>query len=144
MPTITIQIEVPEGSTVTTDPPDDALTPEAGTVTSKAIPGGVEKYFRMYLSDNGRAVFRAAAAVERESGQGYTFDDIAARLSRTHSSTLSLHRTTGRSARKWRDDTGTEAPIRLEWIDYEWDESQEGMRTTYRLPDGLADQIAAL
>ncbi len=144
MPTITITIEVPEGSTYSTDgAPDEELSPEAGTVTSESAPGDVEEYFRNYLSDNGRELYRAAAKGERESGPRYTLDDVAERMGRRYESAQSIHRTTGRSARKWKDDTGTEAPIRLDWIDYEWDDSQGGKRTSYRLPTGVAEQIAS-
>jgi hypothetical protein len=143
MPTITITIDVPDGTAVSVDnAPDEELTPEAGTVTEKVLPGGVERYYRSYLSDNGRELYEAAAAIERESGPGYTLNDIAERMGREYESAQSIHRTTGRSARRWRDDTDTEAPIRLEWMDYTWDESEGGMRTSYRLPEGVADEIA--
>lgn len=143
MPTITIRIEAPEGFAITADEaPDETLSPEAGTVHTKSLPGGVEDYFRNYLSDNGRELYRAAAGVEQDSGPGYTLDDVAERMGREYGSAQSIHRTTGRSARRWKDDTGTEAPIRLDWIEYEWDESQGGMRTSYRLPKGVAEQVA--
>ena len=143
MPTITIKIDVPEGAGVSIDgAPDEALTPEAGSVTSKVLPGAVQKYWKSYLSDNGRELYGAAAAIERESGPGYTLNDVAARMGREYGSAQSIHRTTGRSARKWKDDTGTDAPIRLEWIDYSWDDAEQGMRTSYRLPGGVADEIA--
>lgn len=142
MPTITITIELPEGSTVSADTaPDEELSPEAGTVSSKSMPGGETEYFHDYLSDNGRELYRAAAQVERDSGPGYTLDDVAEQMGRKYGSAQSIHRTTGRSARKWKDDTGTEAPIRLEWVEYEWDQSQRGMRTSYRLPEGVAEEI---
>ena len=144
MPTITITINVPEGSTVTTeDAPDEALSPEAGTVTSKILPGAVQRYWDSYLSNNGRELYGAAAAVEFESGTGFTLNDVADRMEREYASAQSIHRTTGRSARKWKDDTGTEAPIRLEWLDYSWDDEEGGMRTSYRLPEGVADEIAS-
>lgn len=144
MPTITIKIEVPDGATVTTEEgPDESLSPEAGTVPSKAVPDGVKRYWG-YLSGNGRELYGAAAAIERESGPGYTLNDLAERMGRKYGSAQSIHRTTGRSARKWKDDTGTDAPIQLEWMEYEWDESEGGMRTSYGLPEGVADEIAAL
>lgn len=142
--TITITINVPDGATVDlAGLPDEELSPEAGTVTSKEMPDGVERYWRSYLSDNGRELYGAAASLERESGPGYTLNDVATRMGREYGSAQSIHRTTGRSARKWKDDTGTEAPIRLEWIDYSWNDAEGGMRTTYRLPEGVAAEIAS-
>lgn len=143
MPTITVRIDVPEGSTVTTEEgPDETLSQEAGTVETKTIPGGVERYWRSYLSDNGRACYGAAAKIERESGPGYTLNDVAEQMDRKYESVLSIHRTTGRSARKFKDDTGADAPIRLDWMEYEWNDSEGGMRTSYGLPEGVADEIA--
>ena len=52
-----------------------------------------------------------------------------------------MHRTSGRSARKWRDDTGTKAPIRLEPIDYVEVDENHAERTMYQLPPGIADEI---
>ena len=148
MPTITITIEVPDAADVSVSgasdaEPDEELTPAAGTPASKQLPGAVEKYWK-YLSDNGRALYSAAAAVERESGPGFTLNDVAEKMDRQYTSAQSIHRTTGRSARKWKDDTGTDAPIRLEWMEYNWDDSEQGMRTSYRLPEGVADKIATL
>jgi hypothetical protein len=56
----------------------------------------------------------------------------------------SLHRTTGRPAKRWTRETGEVAPIRLEDTDYKPDPNHGGWRTTYRLPAGVADEIAAL
>lgn len=143
MPIITIHLDVPEGTTVkVTEGPDESLSPEAGTITAQTTPDDVERYWRKYLSDNGRELYGAAAAIERESGSGYTLNDIAERMGREYASAQSIHRTTGRSARKWKENNSTEAPIRLEWIDYDWDDAEGGMRTSYRLPEGVADLIA--
>lgn len=142
MPTITITIDVPEGATVTVQgSPDEELTPEAGTVSSKQLPGAVERYWRSYLSDNGRELYAAAAAIEAETDEQFTLEDVAERMGREYASAQSVHRTTGRSARRWRQDTDTEPPIRLEWIEYQHDESRGGMRTHYKLPAGVADEI---
>jgi hypothetical protein len=143
MPTITITINVPNGTTVNVDTePDESLTPDAGSVTSKQLPGAVKRYWESYLSDNGRSLYGAAAAIEREQGRGFTLVDIADRMGRPYPSAQSIHRTTGRSARKWKEDSGTEPPIRLEVQDYSWDDSASGWRTSYQLPDGVADEIA--
>ena len=100
-----------------------------------------EKYWRDYLSDNARKVYGAAARIETVRGPGYTLEDIAQTLSLTYESVRSMHRTSGRTAKKWRDDTGTEEPIRLIEGEYEWSESHGGMRTAYRLPHGVAEAI---
>jgi hypothetical protein len=143
MPSITVRIDFPDGAAVTVDQgPDEMLSPEAGAVESTSRRESVERYWRSYLSHNGRELYGAAAAIERESGPGFTLNDVAERMGREYPSAQSIHRTTGRSARKWKEDTGTEAPIRFEWIDYQWDESEAGMRTSYRLPEGIADEVA--
>jgi PIN like domain len=104
----------------------------------------IARYWREYLSRNARRVFHAAANIEIYRGPDYTLDDIAEHMSITYESARSLHRTSGRAARRWREDTGTEPPIRLDWTDYRQDDSQNGMRTTYRLPSGIADEIQLL
>lgn len=148
MPTIKITIEVPEGADVSvdheSDKPDAELTPTVGTVSSLRVPGSVARYWRSYLSDNGRALYGAAAAIERRDGPGYTLEDIAVEMGKGYSSAQSIHRTTGRSARRWKNENRLDAPVRLEWIEYQWDESKKGMRTHYQLPSGVADEIAAL
>lgn len=143
MPTITIHLEVPEGTTVrVSGAPDESVGPAAGTIPAQTAPNNAERYWRRYLSDNGRELYRAAAAVERDAGPGFTLGDIAERMGREYTSAQSIHRTSGRSARKWKDDSGAQAPIRLVDIDYEWDDTAGGRRTTYRLPDGIAEQIS--
>lgn len=128
MPTITITLDVPEGVDITIARSDD----DAST-------SDVERYYREYLSDNGRRIYRAAAEVEIKQGYGYTFDDIAAAADLEYESAKSMHRSTGRSAKPWTKDTGKPAPITLDAMEY--DETSEGMRTTYCLPDGVAEQI---
>lgn len=101
----------------------------------------VERYWRDYLSASGRRFYRAAATVEQFRGPGFTLDDIAESLSVTPESVRSYHRNSGRSARRWREDTESKEPIRLNWITYAHDQSSDGMRTAYRLPEGVADEI---
>lgn len=103
----------------------------------------VSGYWRA-LSENGRKVFGAASTIERERGPGYTFDDIGEVLDLPYESVKSMHRSTGRTARRWRANTGTEEPIRLEPEGYGWDDSREGNRTSYRMPVGVADVIQEL
>lgn len=144
MPTITVKIEVPEGASVRTEEgPGETLSPQADPATPQAVSDGVERYW-CYLSENGRELYSAAAAIEQEAGPGFTLDDLAERMGRNYERARSFHRTTGRSARKWRDDTGADAPIELKKMRYEWDESEGGMRWRYRLPDDVASKIAAL
>lgn len=99
------------------------------------------RYWSDYLSDNGRRFYRAAANVELYSGPGFTFDDISRNLSITTESARSFHRNSGRSARVWRDETDTAEPIRLDWMTYAHDAALDGMRTSYRLPPGVAEAI---
>jgi hypothetical protein len=108
--------------------------------TEKPDADRVEQYWRA-LSDNGREVFRAAARIESRRRSGYSLHDIAELLGTSYESVRSMHRSTGRTAKRWRRETGTEEPIRLVTEDYRWDESRKGNRTFYRLPPGVADLI---
>lgn len=99
------------------------------------------RYWSDYLSDNARRLYRAAATVELSRGAGYTLEDIAETLGVDYETARSFHRTSGRSARRWREETATEEPIRLEWDDYRPDEAHGGMRTVYHLPIGVAEAI---
>lgn len=136
MATITITIDVPEGA--------DVQIKQDAVPASTVEPDQVKRYFRDYLSDNGRKLYQAAARIELHSGTGYTLADIAENLDITYESAQSLHRTSGRSARRWADDTNTEAPIRLIHLSYDWVAEENGMRSRYRLPDGVADLIVDL
>lgn len=140
MPTVNISIEVPEGARVTLNgvPVGDLVGASATTDDP------LEKYWNEYLSQNGRKVFRAAARLEDSQGPGYTLDDIAANLSITYESVKSMHRSTGRTAKRWRKEQGVDEPIKLVWDDYEWDFSQDGQRTRYYLPPSVADAILEL
>jgi hypothetical protein len=140
MPTTTItlilQLDVPEGTTVSIAQPVQMGTAERGAV---------ERYFSDYLSDNGRRVFRAAAELDARSPEPYSLEAIAEHAGIDYASIQSMHRSTGRTAKRWEKETGTPAPFRLEHDDrYEWDEEKQGMRTTYRLDEGVADAILAL
>jgi hypothetical protein len=108
--------------------------------TEKFDAGRVERYWHA-LSDNGRKIFGAAARIESRRSSGYSFDDIAEVLGISYESVRSMHRSTGRTAKSWRRETGTEEPIRLEAKDYRWDEPRKGNRTFYRLSSGVADLI---
>lgn len=137
MQTITISIAVPDDATVTVDQKGAASTTSSVRSTEE-----IERYFRDYLSDNGRKLYQAAARIERQQqGGGYTLGDLAANLSIDYTSAQSFHRTSGRSARKWHDDTATEAPIVLEDLTYSWVDKENGMRTSYQLPPGVAEVI---
>jgi predicted flap endonuclease-1-like 5' DNA nuclease len=142
VPTITLTITVPDDATFSIDAGDVATT----TTTTEApdstpSPEEVERYWRDYLSDNGRALYAAAAAIEHETRGVFTLNDVAQRMEAEYSSAQSIHRTTGRSARRWNDQTGLEPPIRLDWMDYAWNDDEQGMRTQYQLPEGIADLI---
>jgi hypothetical protein len=138
LPEIIIKLTVPEGTNVIVTGIDGAEAVRASQ-TMEADP--VEGYFRDYLSDNGRKVFAAAARIETFRGPGFTLEDVAANLNVTYDTVRSWHRTAGRSAKRWRKETGTREPVRLEAMDYGWDATHEGFRTAYRLPEGVADKI---
>lgn len=139
MPTVTISIDLPEGAKISINgvPADQ---PESLTATVDPI----ETYWSEYLSPNGRKVFKAAARIEDHQGPGYTFEDIARNLSVTYESVKSMHRSTGRTAKRWRHEQGTDEPVKLFWVDYIWDDSHAGRRTTYRLAPGVASAILDL
>ena len=135
--TISITITLPEGASV-----DVAEASVSAAETS--LPVRVEKYWNR-LSDNGKRVFAAAARIEDFTEAGFTFDDIAENLSITYESVKSMHRTAGRTARKWREETGTEPPVDLvDMGEYGWKQERGGQRTVYRLPEGVADLILDL
>ncbi len=103
----------------------------------------VRRYWT-YLSPNGRLIHRTAALLELEKGGSYTQEEIAAQLGIGYGTVRSFHRTSGRSARKWTDDTGSEAPVRLEKTgDYDTLDGG-GWRTKYAMPEGVAAIVAQL
>ena len=118
----------------------------AGTAATVSGLDPVERYWQEYLSPNGRLLYGAAAAVERRRGRGlgYTLHDVADAAGITYERARSIHRTSGRTAKRWHRDTGTDSPIELLDIAYRWDSDRRGMRTTFALPDGVADAIASL
>jgi hypothetical protein len=137
VPTLEFKLTVPDGTKIT------IFGTEGATIVPDDVAreDNIERYWRDYLSDNARKVFGAAARIETFRGPGYTLEDIAQNLSITYESARSMHRTSGRTAKKWREDTGIEAPIRLVDGPYEWSEDHRGMRTAYSLPPGVADAI---
>ncbi len=140
MQTIEIRITVPDGVTI------NIVPVEGDSNSAPAAPYGdpVGRYWRDYLSASSRKLFAAAARLEDHGGSGYSFDDLAANLSLSHQSVQSWHRNSGRTAKRWRAETGTPEPIRLEALDYRWDESADGMRTWYRLPGGVGAEVLEL
>jgi hypothetical protein len=104
----------------------------------------VERYFRHYLSENGRRLYAAAGRIEQQPGPAYTLSDIATALHIDYASAQSYHRSSGRAARRWKEDTGTLAPVRLVEVAYEWVPDENGMRTRYWLPAGVAEIITNL
>lgn len=77
MPTIELKLTVPEGTTVTISGLESALSNSA----ARSPEVDIERYWRDYLSDNTRRLFRAAANIESFRGPGYTLEEIAANLS---------------------------------------------------------------
>jgi hypothetical protein len=139
MPTLEIKLTVPEGTTISICA-DGAEIGSSNTDTGDTI----ERYYRDYLSPNARKVYWAAARIELHNGPGYTLEDIAANISQTYESVRaetvrSQHRTSGRTAKRWREENGTEAPIRLIGT---WDD--DGQHNRYELPPGVAAAVEAV
>jgi hypothetical protein len=142
VPTITITIDLPEGARVHVEDEDE--DGDGATEAYVPSPEEVRRYWDHFLSDNGRSLYRAAAEIEQSRGSGFTLNDVANQMGIEYASAQSIHRTTGRASRRWTEQSGHEGPIRLDWNDYSWNETEQGMRTTYSLPDGVADQILAI
>jgi hypothetical protein len=140
MPILEIKLTLPEGTKVEIAGLED-LASEEGNAGDEAI----RHYFNEYLSNNGRKVFGAAARIEDFHGRpGFTLDDVAANLSVTYETVKSWHRTTGRSAKRWRRERGRTEPIRFEWIDYSPVDDAGAQRTIYRLPAHVVEVIRDL
>jgi hypothetical protein len=136
-----IKIIVPDGMTIKFVGPDGA---ELAVIGRAEAGDAVERYFRDYLSANARKVYTAAARIELFSGPGYTLQDIASNISQTYESVRvetvrSQHRTSGRTAKRWREENGTDAPIRLIGT---WDD--EAQHYNYQLPSGIAERVDAI
>jgi len=144
MPEITITISIPEGTTINVGGLEAVLADTAKSSTDEP-PDHTGRYWKQYLSTNGRKVFGQAARTERFSGPGYTLEDLADALSIDYPTIKSYHRSTGRAAKRWRRDTGLREPIRLEPVDYApKDAEDDAWRTQYKLPDLIAEEIAEL
>jgi hypothetical protein len=139
-PTFQLTLTVPEGTTVTIASLESPMIVRSSVTLEQAV----EDYWRQYLSDNSRKVYGAAARIEEVRGAGYTLDDIAQTLSLTYESVRSLHRTSGRTARKWRAEKGVDPPIRLVAIAYPETDTGTRRRTLYQLPPGVADIVVNL
>lgn len=138
MPTLEITITVPAGTAV-------VVNGLSGSLPQSSLPleAAVELYWRQYLSDNTRRLFRAAANHETLWGAGYSLADLAQTLSVDYETVRSYQQTSGRIARKWREDQGAEAPIRLRSHEYHAEPGGQ-MRTIYGLPEGVASIIETL
>ena len=88
-------------------------------------------------------MYRAAAEIEMNSGVGYTLEEIAEHMDVPYGSAQSMHRSTGRTAKRWRRDHSTTEPIYLDDTGYEWHEDRGGWRSSYRPPHGVAEQVIA-
>jgi hypothetical protein len=136
-----IRITVPDGTTIKFVGTDGV---EIAVVGGAEPADAVERYFREYLSPNARKVYAAAARIELFSGPGYSLQDIASNISQTYESVRvetvrSQHRTSGRTAKRWREENGTEAPVRLIGI---WDDGAQ--HYDYELPPGVAERLDAI
>ncbi|HET7484468.1 MAG TPA: hypothetical protein VFJ64_03750 [Solirubrobacterales bacterium] len=139
-PVLEIKLNLPEGTTVEISGLGEFASPSSDSAEDK-----IRRYFTRYLSNNGRKVFGAAARIEDFQGRpGFTFEDLASNLSVTYETVKSWHRTSGRSAKRWRQETGMQEPIRFDWIAYDDVAPGGGERTMYRLPEDVADVIRGL
>jgi hypothetical protein len=140
-PLMTISLDLPEGTRVSI-----AGIEGAALVEDESSPSAdpIQEYWDDYLSDNGRKIFETAARIQDVHGPGFTLEDVAQTLSLNYESVKSMHRSTGRTRKRWERERNTPAPIQLAWKDYSWEEASGGQRTRYYLPDGLADAILAL
>ncbi len=140
VPTLEIKITVPEGTVVNVGGWEASWSPSPPMSVDEAA----ELYWREYLSENTRALFRGAALYETESfGAGYSLVDLANFLKVEYKTVRSYQQTTGRVERKWREEHSTEAPIRLRSIEYRAEPGGQ-MRTIYGLPNGVAATIQRL
>jgi len=140
MPILEIKLNLPEGTTVEISGLGELASPSPGSPEDE-----IRRYFTRYLSENGRKVFGAAARIEDFQGRpGFTFEDLASNLSVTYETVKSWHRTSGRSAKRWRRETDTQEPVRFDWIAYDDVAPGGGGRTMYRLPEQVADVIRDL
>ncbi|MGH3430161.1 MAG: hypothetical protein ACRDQZ_21765 [Mycobacteriales bacterium] len=141
MSIMTISLDLPEGTRVSIKGVEGAtITPGQDTDILDLI----QKYWDDYLSNNGRRIFETAARIEHDHGPGYSLEDIAQTLGLDYESVKSMHRSTGRTKKRWEREQSTEAPIQLEWETYDWEDSSQGQRTRYHLPDDVAGAILAL
>lgn len=129
---LTIEIEVPEGAEVRV-----THVEESGEARDSLL-----EFWQYYLRPNAQRFYRAAAVFEEAEGPGFTLEDVASAMSVTYESAKSYHRNAGRSARRWREEKGEEAPIRLISTDYGPRGTESKWRTKYRLPEGVAGRVA--
>jgi hypothetical protein len=140
-----ITVIVPKGVTVTVLEAQEVGGELAAASVPEAPRGEIERYWRDFLTDNAKKIFSAAALIERHEGPGFTLDKIAANRSIDYESAKAWHRNSGRTAKRWREETGRPEPLRLEDIgEYGWKPEYGGDRTAYRLPPGTAEIIVEL
>ena len=136
-----IKLIVPKGTSITIVEAEEERSPEPHrppTPPRKVV----ERYWRDYLSESGRKIFETAALIERESGPGFTLDEIADARSTDYDTAKAWHRNTGRTAKRWREETQTPEPLFLEDMnEYGWRSEFGGDRTVYRLPPGVQGMI---
>ena len=140
-----ITLIVPKGTSVTIIE-DDGTGEVAAPAGLQAPPREeVERYWREFLSESGKKIFATAALIERQEGPGFTLDQIAANRSIDYESAKAWHRNAGRTAKRWREETGAREPIRLEDLgEYGWRAEYQGDRTAYRLSPGVRDLVLDL
>jgi hypothetical protein len=147
MPTKEIRLIVPEGTSITIVEAEDVAVDRPDNAEESPAPPReeIERYWGEFLSDSGKKIFTTAALIERQSGPGFTLDQIAAIRSVDYDSAKAWHRNTGRTAKRWREETGTGEPIRLEDMNqYGWKAEFGGDRTVYRLHPAVREAVLEL
>jgi hypothetical protein len=139
MPTFEIKFHVPEGTRI-----EFSGLEAADRASGAPQQDAVEHYWRRYLSANSRKLFAAAAAIELTKGPGFLLEEVASRATSSYVTVQSWHRTSGRTARKWRSEMGMKEPIRLDAIDFPEDPAITPRRTRYAMPAGVAKMVREL
>ncbi len=140
-----ITLIVPKGTSVTIVEDDGSGKVPVPALQTAAPREDIARYWREFLSDSGKKIFATAALIERHEGPGFTLDQIAANRSIDYESAKAWHRNAGRTAKRWREVTGTPEPIRLEDVgNYGWRAEYQGDRTAYRLSPGVCDLVLEL
>lgn len=137
-PLITIELDVPAGSTV-------KIVQANGVVASYQAPEmtkdeAFQRYWYEHLSDNTRKLFIAAATVERDTGdKPFTLEQLATQLNMDWRTVRSYKQTLGRIEQLWLRETGQDLPSYFIQIP----PTDPNERRQWRLPLGVAGSVLA-